>query len=114
MNPPDNKNHPTKYLEMCQHSAIQALKPNTINTDGLWLPTVEQLHELLNEKLPYPERSSFRCTANGWEYETYFREWAADYDTYIDTYRQFVGHEAEVVLLKVLMALLGIDRRWMV
>ena len=102
------------YLEMCQHPAIQALQPTSKNSDNLWLPTTEQLHELLNQKLPYPDRSSFRRTADGWEYETYFREWAADYNTYIDTHRQFVGDEAEVVLLRVLMALLGIDGRWMV
>ena len=110
MNPIDNQ----KYLEMCRHPAIQALKPSTVNSDDLWLPNVEQLHELLKQKLPYPERSSFQHTAHGWEYETYFREWAADYGTYIDTHRQFVGSDAEIVLLQVLMALIGIDGRWMV
>ncbi len=110
MNPSDKQ----KYLEMCQHPAIQALKPNTENSKTLWIPTAEQLHTLLNQKLPYPERSSFHRTANGWEYETYFQEWAADYGTYIDTHRQFVGPEEEVVLMQVLMALLGIDGRWMV
>lgn len=106
--------HSEKYLTMCQHPAIQALKPTSENSRDLWIPTSEQLHELLNQKLPYPDRSSFRHTADGWEYETYFREWAADYGTYIDTHRQFVGPDAEVVLLKVLGALLGIDGRWMV
>lgn len=110
MNPSDNQN----YLKMCSHSDIQALKPDTENTEDLWIPTVEQLHDLLNQKLPYPERSNFNKTANGCEYETYFREWAADYSTYIDTYRQFTGPNAEIVLLQVLMALLGIDGRWMV
>ncbi len=99
---------------MCQHPEIQALKPHTEPTKDFWLPTAEQLQELLNQKLPYPERTSFHHTANGWEYETYFREWAADYGTYIDTHRQFVGSVEEVVLLQVLMALLGIDGRWMV
>ena len=99
---------------MCQHPEIQALKPHTESTKDFWLPTAEQLQELLNQKLPYPERTSFHHTANGWEYETYFREWAADYGTYIDTHRQFVGSVEEVVLLQVLMALLGIDGRWMV
>ncbi len=107
-------NHSQKYLEMCRHPAIQALQPTTENSENLWLPTSDQLHELLNQKLPYPERSIFRHTANGWEYETYFREWAADYGTYIDAYRQFVGPDVEVVLLQVLGALLGIDGRWMV
>ncbi len=107
-------NHPTKYLKMCQHPAIQALKPNTETTQDLWLPTTEQLHELLNQKLPYPERTSFHHTVNGWIYETYFKEWADDYGTYIDTHRQFIGAEEEVVLMQVLMALLGIDGRWMV
>ncbi|MDE0637495.1 MAG: hypothetical protein OXI43_16790 [Candidatus Poribacteria bacterium] len=107
-------NHSEKYLKMCRHPAIQALQPISENTENLWLPTAEQLHELLNQKLPYPDRSNFRCTADGWEYETYFREWAADYGTYIDTHRQFVGEDAEVVLLQALMALLGIDGRWMV
>ncbi len=106
--------HSEKYLTMCRHPAIQALQPTTENSEDLWLPTSEQLHELLNQKLPYPERSNLCRTANGWEYETYFREWAADYNTYIDTHRQFVGDEAEVVLLQALTALLGIDGRWMV
>ena len=44
----------------------------------------------------------------------YFREWAADYGTYIDTHRQFVGTDAESVLLQALIALLGIGERWMV
>ena len=110
MNPSDNQN----YLKMCSHPDIQALKPNTENTKDLWIPTTEQLHDLLNQKLPYPDRSNFNRTANGCEYETYFREWAADYGTYIDTHRQFTGPNAEIVLMKVLMALLGIDGRWMV
>lgn len=114
MNPLEKHNYSEEYLEMCQHPAIQALQPCTQNSANLWLPTSEQLHELLDQKLPYPDRSSFHHTANGWEYETYFREWAADYGTYIDAHRYFVGDEAEVVLLQVLMALLGIDGRWMV
>ena len=114
MTPSEKHDHSQKYLEMCRHAAIQALQPTTKNAEDLWLPTSEQLHALLNQKLPYPERSSFRRIANGWEYETYFREWAADYGTYIDTHRQFIGPDAEVVLLQVLMALLGIDGRWMV
>ena len=114
MSSSEKQNHSPKYLEICGHPTIQALKPSTENTDDVWLPTSEQLHELLNQKLPYPERSSFRHTTDGWEYQTYFCEWAADYGTNIDTYRQFVGHDAKIVLLQVLMALLGIDGRWMV
>lgn len=114
MTPSKKHNHSEKYLEMCRHPAIQALQPTTETSEGLWLPTSAQLHELLNKKLPYPDRSNFHRTVDGWEYETYFREWAADYNTYIDTHRQFVGDEAEIVLLQVLMALLGIDGRWMV
>lgn len=110
MNPSD-KQH---YLKMCNHPAIQALQTTTEATKDLWIPTAEQLHDLLNQKLPYPERSTFNKTENGWEYETYFREWAADYGTHIDTHRQFVGTNAEIVLLQVLMALIGIDGRWMV
>ena len=110
MNPSD-KQH---YHKMCSHPDIQALKPNTENTKDLWIPTTEQLHDLLNQKLPYPDRSNFNRTANGCDYETYFREWAADYGTYIDTHRQFTGQNAEIVLMKALMALLGIDGRWMV
>ena len=108
---PSDKQH---YLDMCSHPAIQALQPTPENTKDLWIPTADQLHELLNQKLPYPERSNFKQTENGCEYETYFREWAADYGTYIDTHRQFVGPNAEIVLLQVLMALLGIEGRWMV
>ena len=70
--------------------------------------------QLLTQKLPYPDQSVFQCTAEGWEYQTYFREWAADYGTYIDTHRQFIGPDAESVLLQVLMALLGTGERWMV
>lgn len=114
MNTSKEQTYPKAYIEMCQHDAIQALKPNVINSDEVWIPTSEQLFELLNQKLPYPERSNFKRTVNGWEYQTYFREWADDYGTYIDTYRQFVGAHAESVLIQVLFALLGIEERWMV
>lgn len=103
-----------EYLEKCRHPQIQALRPDTENAKDLWIPTSAELHELLTQKLPYPDRSVFQHTAEGWEYETCFREWAADYGTYIDTYRQFIGTNAETVLLQVLMALLGIEERWMV
>ncbi len=103
-----------EYLEGCRHPAIQTLRPDTENLKNLWIPTAEQLQELLTQKLPYPDRSVLRRTADGWEYQTYFREWAADYGTYIDTHRQFTGTDAESVLLQALMALLGIGERWMV
>ena len=80
----------------------------------LWLPTREQLHALLAEKLPYPETSVLQQTADGWEYQTCLREWAADYGTYIDAHRRFVGASPEVVLLQALAAALGIGERWMV
>ena len=114
MNPSKTQKHSQEYLERCRHPKIQALRPDTETSKDLWIPTSEQLHELLTQKLPYPDRSVFRRTADGWEYETYFREWAADYGTYIDTHRQFVGTDPETVLLQVLMALLGIGERWMV
>ena len=114
MNQPEKQTYSEEYLELCLHPKIQALQPKTKNTGGVWIPTSEQLHELLTQKLPYPDRSVFRRTADGWEYQTYFREWAADYGTYIDTHRQFVGSDAENVLLQALMALLGIRERWMV
>ena len=103
-----------EYLEQCRHPKIQALQPKVENTEGVWIPTSEQLQELLTQKLPYPDRSVFYRTVDGWKYETYFQEWAADYGTYIDTHRQFTGSDAESVLLQVLMALLGIGERWMV
>lgn len=102
------------YLARCRHPEIQALRPETETPEGLWIPTSEQLQQLLKQKLPYPDRSVFQRTADGWEYQTYFREWAADYGTYIDTHRQFVGTDAESVLLQALMALIGISERWMV
>lgn len=102
------------YLERCLHPEIQALQPDAENTEDVWIPTSEQLQQLLKQKLPYPDRSVFQRTADGWEYQTYFREWAADYGTYIDTHRQFVGTDAKSVLLQVLMAVLGISERWMV
>lgn len=114
MNQSQKQSPSQAYLKRCLHPEIQALKPETKCSEGVWLPTTEQLQELLTQKLPYPDRSIFRRTANGWEYETYFREWAADYGTYIDTHRQFTGSDAESVLLQVLMALLGIGERWMV
>ncbi len=114
MNPTKEHHYPQPYIDMCQHPEIQALRPNGVNTDEMWIPTSEQLRELLNQKLPYPERSSFKQTANGWEYQTYLREWAEDYGTYINTHRQFVGTHAESVLMQVLMALLEIEERWMV
>lgn len=103
-----------EYLEQCLHPEIQALQPETENSEGVWIPTSEQLQQLLTQKLPYPDRSVLHRSADGWEYETYFREWAADYGTYIDTHRQFTGTDAESVLLQVLMSLLGIGERWMV
>ena len=114
MNPSETQKHSQEYLEQCRHPEIQAFRPGTENSKDLWIPTSEQLQQLLKQKLPYPERSVFHQTANGWEYETYFREWAADYGTYIDTHRQFSGPDAERVLLQVLMAFLGIGERWMV
>ena len=110
----ETQNHSKEYLKQCQHPEIQVLRPDTENPKDLWIPTSEQLQQLLKQKLPYPDRSVFRQTATGWEYETYFREWAADYGTYIDTHRQFIGTDPESVLLQVLMALLGIGERWMV
>ncbi len=110
MNPSEQQT----YLARCQHPEIQALQPDTENTEDVWIPTSEQLQQLLTEKLPYPDRSVLQRTADGWEYETYFREWAADYGTYIDTHRQFSGPDVESVLLQALMALLGIGERWMV
>jgi len=103
-----------KYLEQCRHPEIQALRPDTENSKDLWIPTAEQLQELLTQKLPYPDTSALRRTTDGWEYETYFREWAADYGTYIKTHRRFIGTDAESVLLEVLMVLLGINEQWMV
>lgn len=114
MNPSETQTHPQAYLEQCLHPEIQALRPDTENSEGVWIPTSEQLQQLLRQKLPYPDRSVFQRTTDGWEYETYFREWAADYGTYIDTHRQFVGSDAESVLLQVLMAVLTISERWMV
>ena len=109
-----NASEKQEYRERCRHPEIQALRPETGNTEAVWIPTSEQLQQLLREKLPYPDRSVLRRTADGWEYETYFREWAADYGTYIDTHRQFSGTDAESVLLQALMAVLGIGERWMV
>ena len=83
-------------------------------SENLWLPTREQLLALLAEKLPHPETSIFRQTADGWEYQTCLREWASDYGTYIDAHRRFVGTCPEMVLLQALTATLGIGERWMV
>lgn len=110
----EKQQYPQGYLERCRHPEIQALRPETGNTEDVWIPTSEQLQQLLTEKLPYPDRSVLQRTVDGWEYETYFREWAADYGTYIDTHRQFSGPDAESVLLQALMAVLGIGERWMV
>ena len=110
----EKQKYPHEYLEQCRHPEIQVLRPKTANTEDIWIPTSEQLLQLLAEKLPYPARSVLQRTAASWEYKTYFREWAADYGTYIDTHRQFSGPDAESVLLQALMALLGIGERWMV
>ncbi len=114
MNPSKKRTHSQEYLERCQHPKIQALCPETENIQDIWIPTLEQLQQLLTQELPYPDRSALRPTADGWEYQTYFREWTADYGTYIDTHRQFIGTDAESVLLQALMVLLGIGERWMV
>ena len=114
MDQSEQQKYPQAYLERCRLPEIQALRPETEDTEDVWIPTLEQLQQLLTEKLPYPDLSVFQHTAEGWEYQTYFREWAADYGTYIDTYRQFIGPNAESVLLQALMALLGIGERWMV
>ncbi len=102
------------YLQSCQHPAIQALQPVKESTNAVWLPTADELLIILKQKLPYPDRSHLRETPHGWEYDTYFREWADDYGSYIDTHRQFVGQDEETVLLQVLISLLGIDGKWMV
>ena len=114
MNDAEKQASPKTYFTYCRHPEIQALQPRTENSGDLWIPTRQELHVLLAQRLPYPDRSVFQRTATGWEYQTYFREWAADYGTYIDTHRQFVGTHPETVLLQVLMALLGITERWMV
>ena len=114
MNLSEKQTPSQKYIKQCQHPQIQALCPDIENAEGVWIPTLEQLQQLLTQKLPYPDRSALRRTAEGWEYQTYFREWAADYGTYIDTHRQFTGTDAESVLLQALMAFLGISERWMV
>ena len=114
MNLSEKRTPSQEYIKQCQHPQVQALCPDTERTEGVWTPTVEQLQQLLTQKLPYPDRSALRRTAEGWEYQTYFREWAADYGTYIDTHRQFTGTDAESVLLQALMAFLGISERWMV
>ena len=106
--------HSQEYLKMCCHPAVQALQPTPDNTKNPWIPTLEELKQLLNQKLPYPDRSNFQKTDDGWIYETYFKEYAADYDTYIDTHRQFMADDPRLLLLKVLAALLGIEGRWMV
>lgn len=110
MKPIDKQN----YLLSCQHPAIQALQPAKECTDAVWLPTADELLRILKQKLPYPDRSHLRETVDGWEYDTYFQEWADDYGTYIDTHRQFVGPDEKTVLLQVLISLLGIDGKWMV
>ncbi len=110
----ERQKYAQEYLEQCRHPEIQVLRPETEDTKEVWIPTRQQLQQLLTEKLPYPDRSVLQRTADGWEYETYFREWAADYGTYIDTHRQFIGPDAESTLLQALMALLGISERWMV
>ena len=130
-------NLPQEYVAMCRHPEIQALCPEKRShavargpvshpvargpvprelpeAENLWLPTREQLLALLAEKLPYPETSLFRQIADGWEYQTRLREWAADYGTYIDAHRRFVGASPEIVLLQALTATLGIGERWMV
>lgn len=114
MNHPDKRNHTEKYLQLCEYPAIQALRPTHAYTDEVWRPTADELLQLLNEKLPYPDRSNLRQTTDGWEYDTYFREWAEDYGTYIDTHRQFFAPDTETVLLLALSACLGIDGKWMV
>ncbi len=92
----------------------RALLAEPEEPENLWLPTRAQLLALLAEKLPYPETAVFRQTVYGWEYQTCLREWAADYGTYIDAHRRFVGASPEIVLLQALTAALGIGERWMV
>ena len=114
MNHPDKRNHTEKYLQLCEHPAIQALHSKKTHSDEVWRPTADELLKLLNEQLPYPDRSNLRQTTDGWVYDTYFREWAEDYGTYIDTHRQFIDTDAETVLLKALAVSLGIEGKWMV
>ena len=49
-----------EYIEKCQHPQIQALRPDSENLKNLWIPTAEQLQQLLTQKLPYPDRSRLR------------------------------------------------------
>ena len=106
---------PRECLDEPTQSVARGPVPRELpEAENLWLPTREQLLALLAEKLPYPETSLFRQTADGWEYQTRLREWAADYGTYIDAHRRFVGASPEIVLLQALTAALGLGERWMV
>ena len=102
------------YLQQCQHPEIQALQPDTENTEGVWIPTAEQLQHLLQQKLLTQTCRFSAAPRMAGSIRPIFANGAADYGTYIDTHRQFMGSDAESVLLRALMALLGIGERWMV
>ncbi len=110
-----NRSQQQTYIAHCRHPEIQALRPQAEAADTeLWIPTCAELQTLLAQRLPSPERTVFQQTPDGWVYETYLSEWAADYGTYIDAHRRFIAPDAESVLLQALLAVLGIGERWMV
>lgn len=106
--------YPREVLALCRHPEVEWLRPDTASSEDVWVPTVEQLRQLLVRFLPYPGRSVLRHTGAGWEYQVDFREWAGDYGTEIETRRRFIGDSVEDVLLQALIAVLGIGDRWMV
>ena len=59
MNPSETQKHSQEYLERCRHPEIQALQPKVENTEGMWIPTSEQLQQLLKQKLPTSRQIGF-------------------------------------------------------
>ena len=126
-----------RYINACRHPAIQNLKPQLTDVDLvltetddvklvadipnavaiqeklIWLPTLEQLLSALRGQVTAPIVWR-ECSTEGWECIVTISEWAADYETYIDTQRRFVGTEPKQVAIEALGATLGIGERWMV
>ncbi|MCZ6681423.1 MAG: hypothetical protein O7E52_29765 [Candidatus Poribacteria bacterium] len=123
-----------EYIDKCRHPAIQRLKPELDGSDlvwtsadrlmlvaeagnpagHIWLPTLDQLLCLLRERCDNPNEPILRPCEGGWECIVTISEWTADYGTFVDAQRRFVGENPKLVVLRALKAAIGAGERWMV
>jgi len=124
------------FIRECSTPAVQSLKPNLDAFDTvwtpenqltlagetdtiprakyIWVPTLSQLLHELKRRSKRPDEPILRPSETGWECVVTIDEWAADYETYIETQRRFSGDELIWVVLRAVKAAIGIGERWMV